>query len=464
MGQNPTPLSRPLVGGTQGAARPGVRFPRRLRRNTRLLFYFRAADLLLDYDAFKTVARSVTDEQATFARTTAGGYTRGHFGGAHQWPQDVPRIEMHDLDSDGVFETPALLMEGARTNVGLRSEEFGDAAWADVNTPTVTANDVAAPDGAVTADKIEDNDGASSEGRRQSITVVDDSTTWAVSVFVKKGLAGATVVALQVELTGGGGEDAILFVDPIDGTSIASADVVESGVIDHGDYWRIWLTVLNDTSGNVTLRETVYPAARLTGDIGSAAFDVSATGTAHFWGAQVENADFPSSYIKTVASSVARNADDLTYPFLWTPGVNKTIYTKISRPIHADFAPLAVQPLYHVGTSGDANVLTRVEIGTTMSVRLTDDAAAVATASRNTPSGDPIEASAQLADLDVAAKVALDVGGGLSAFSSAVGKASAWGNQTLEVASVAGAMLNGGVIELKIADGLFTLKQMREMA
>lgn len=88
-----------------------------------------------------------------------------------------------------------LLVEGSRTNTCLRSGELCNAAWADVGTPSCSANAAAGPLGTVTMAQLTDNDGAGFEGRSQGITTTS-ATQHSVSCFVKAGTATSASITL----------------------------------------------------------------------------------------------------------------------------------------------------------------------------------------------------------------------------------------------------------------------------
>ena len=452
-----------------GVTRPAVAplFP--LRRKSNLLFHFRATDLLLGHAPAEEVLQSVTGDTPTFTRTTTGGYTRGRDGILMQWPLDVPRLEMYDLDSDGVFETPALVMEGQRENIILRSEEIDNGAWTNtVGTPGITANDVEAPDGAVTAEKIEDDDAGVVEERGQLVTIANDSTAWCASVFVKKA-AGTPVIGLRLRVTGGSVFDFNFLVDPSDGQSVVGGGR-DSGVIDHGGWWRIWVTFDNDSSGNVGLSLRLMAAARLSGDLGSAGTDVTAVGSNHFWGTQVENAPFPSSYIRTVASSVVRNVDDLTYSLSWLgqaiiEGLDDlTVYARIPRPIHADVTGATSDPVIMLLSSAVPTLQTFFDGSARNLIGQINTATTDATASAALPADDPLELLAQYRNLRTGGGVAVDTGSGLGAFVDGATIFSAYANSVARISGTTGFELYGAINELKVARGLRTLKQMQEAA
>lgn len=217
-----------------------------------------------------------------------------------------------------------LLLEPQRTNVALRSQELGNAAWTDVGSPIVTSNSTIAPDGTLTADTIQDDSAVAGEARRQTITIANDSTSWCGSIFVRVQSTTPTAnVCLNVRLTGGTTVDAYVVVNPQTGASVTTGSAL-AGVERIGDYWRIYVTATNNTTGNTSLLLTAFPAFATTL---TTTLDVTAQGSAVFWGAQAENAIVLSSYIKTEGTTVTRNADSLYFPFTAPPQA-MTVYVR----------------------------------------------------------------------------------------------------------------------------------------
>ena len=98
----------------------------------------------------------------------------------------APRFDYNPV----TLAAKGLLVEEARTNLLLRSEDLTNASWVDNGvpggTPTRTANTNTAPSGALTADTITDSDAANRVGIAQSATVPNDSLTRVFSFFILK--------------------------------------------------------------------------------------------------------------------------------------------------------------------------------------------------------------------------------------------------------------------------------------
>ena len=77
-----------------------------------------------------------------------------------------------------------VLIEGSRTNLLVRSQEFDNAAWTKVNS-TVTANATTAPDGTTTAEKLVENSATDFHTVRPTAGVGTVTATECLSVFAK---------------------------------------------------------------------------------------------------------------------------------------------------------------------------------------------------------------------------------------------------------------------------------------
>jgi len=242
------------------------------------------------------------DGDFTFART--GEATRVRKDGLIEAvATTVPRLDW--LNSN----CPSLLLEALRTNRQVYSEQFDNAAWTKQSDITVTANQVTAPTGELTADKIKRgstsaaNNYLSDAASKSSSAQLDVCT----SVFVKQGEGDFFAFKMQ----GGfpNGINAIFqFSNTTLTTSVAGADftVTSSKVENYGNGWYR-LSVVYNTDAASTISSYFSPRAT-SGNIDAS--DTSTSAFVYLWGCQVEEGKTLSSYIETPANSaVTRNAD-----------------------------------------------------------------------------------------------------------------------------------------------------------
>lgn len=214
----------------------------------------------------------------------------------------VPRLDW--LNSD----CPNLLIEPIRTNRQIRSEEFDNAAWTKQADLTVTANQVTAPTGELTADKIKRgstvaaNNYLSDAASKSSSAQLDACT----SIFVKQG--EGDFFAFRAQGTYPNRMDAIFqFSNTTLTTSVAGSNftVASSKVEKYGNGWYRLSVVYNTDAASTII--SLFSPRSTTGQV-----DVSDTSTSAFvylWGCQVEEGNSLTSYIETTSGIATRNAD-----------------------------------------------------------------------------------------------------------------------------------------------------------
>lgn len=225
------------------------------------------------------------------------------------------RFASHVYDADeSAWRNLGYLVEEQRINELIRSEEFDNAAWSLINGATRSANTDTAPDENTTADTVTDP-GASFSFIQSAGVTVGDSETWAISVFVKKDSTGKATRfgSLRIRMQGGTATAGEVYFDTSTGETNAvvqsgTGTVVDSGAEDHDTYWRVFIVFTNNATGNTTGVLQLFPAIGA-GDLLTANYDTNATGSVVLWGAQAENASFPTSYIATTTTSETRAAD-----------------------------------------------------------------------------------------------------------------------------------------------------------
>jgi len=198
-------------------------------------------------------------------------------------------------------DCPSLLMEGASTNLQIRSEQFDDAAWTKTRT-TVTANEDVSPEGTETADKLECNSSSVLGMRVRGSASITSGSTIVLSVFAKKGNATYCNLALFNDATT---DYSSIFFDLGKGTSFtpqttgSEITLIDNSIESFTNGWyRISITC--ETSGNTTVRPYIY------GTTSNGNFTVTQGDYNYFWGAQLEEGNYLSSYIKTEGNITTR--------------------------------------------------------------------------------------------------------------------------------------------------------------
>ncbi len=205
------------------------------------------------------------------------------------------------------YTSLGLLVEEARTNLCLQSQDL-DTTWSQ-NDLTAVVNQAVAPDGTTTADEMEDDASGGFDTCSQAITVGQSSDNYCASVYVKKTVSSTANFGLELKFTGGVTATSRVDLDASDGTTGEDSSPVDSGVVDAGDYWRLWIVQDNNNdASNLTMTITMYPAVGTV--LGTAA--AAGVGTAHVWGMQIEVGAFPTSYLPTTTSTVTRNKEEYT--------------------------------------------------------------------------------------------------------------------------------------------------------
>jgi hypothetical protein len=196
-------------------------------------------------------------------------------------------------------ESLGLLIEEQRTNLLTYSEQFDNAAWTKSNA-TVTANATTSPDGTLNADKlILSTDNTDHSVRSSNIGF---NGTYVASVFAKSdGANGIWISAygrnvyfslITGAYLGFNGETFQTTFSASNGTNIGNG------------WWRFSFTIGWTSLAN----RSFIIGSTLTAAVNSTEAGNGFSG-AFIWGAQLEQASFPTSYIPTVASQVTRAAD-----------------------------------------------------------------------------------------------------------------------------------------------------------
>lgn len=195
--------------------------------------------------------------------------------------------------------------------LGIRSEEFDDAAWVKGLTATVTANQGTAPDGTFTADDLEDLSGANIGVISQFVTIPLDLQQYEYTIFLKKTTSAASFPGVGFTLTGGSPNIGPMeFTVNTDNGSLQLRSGSATGDIQivvsaRKSFWRIVLRLTNNNLNSTALLQ-IFPAVNTDG-LGS--WIATTTGKILGWGGQVSRTlaikGAPVPYQSTVATPTA---------------------------------------------------------------------------------------------------------------------------------------------------------------
>ena len=195
-------------------------------------------------------------------------------------------------------ESKGLLIEEQRTNLVQESEDVSGVRWSEV--VNFELNAICAPDGTISADRIYQTDAINSQSRNAGIDLVD-GVDYVYSVYAKNHNLGY----LRINIAGGSG----IRYNLIDGSvtvdgnpsSVVSAFSGDIEFVGNG-WYRCIYKFTSSYTGATTARNVVIDVnGEVQGDGKSGVY---------IWGAQFEQATFPTSYIKTTGASATRSADN----------------------------------------------------------------------------------------------------------------------------------------------------------
>jgi hypothetical protein len=238
----------------------------------------------------KSLVDAVTGQQlVTFTRASSGTFVDSA-GTLQTAATDVPRFDHNPTTGESL----GLLVEDARTNLLVRSEEFDNASWGKTRS-SVTANATTSPAGTLTADKLVE-DTTASNSHQLVVSPNTASGIYTCSVYAKA--AERTQAAIRLDT----GVLELAIFNLSTGTVISTTNGITSSITSVGNGWyRLTATTVSAVSViNTILQIAVGGTNVYTGDGTSGLF---------LWGAQLEAGAFATSYIPTTTAAATRAAD-----------------------------------------------------------------------------------------------------------------------------------------------------------
>lgn len=417
------------------------------------LIFHAGAECYELYGALSKRTSLEEDVAETFTRTGTAYYVDRN-GVLRIAEANVLRTEWTGSD----FSTPNLLLEDARTNICLRSEDFA-TTWVNTRT-TDGASAIVDPAGGTDSFKLSDDSTSSATHYIfQSISKAGSALEYAFSIYVR----AAQYSKCHLHISDSAGGDRVQAEFNLTAATAGSVTVVGSWVAGesritplHTDWYRLEITGTSDTTA--TVRVNFYM------DDGTGiAYDGDGSSGMNIYGASLEQAPFASSYIQTVGSTVTRNAETLFLPFVASPQ-EMTVYVKFEE---RGTISVSNQRVFHLGSSSvgaDPRVTVRSN-GTNYTVDH-DNGTTTPTASLSAaPSiGQEVEIRMVLA-ADGSVTIGQSIDGAAETTASDTTTAvlgAAWAGQLVYLNSGgSGNRGFGGVLSFKIARGTKTMAEMR---
>jgi hypothetical protein len=236
------------------------------------------------------------DSRITFARSGNTATQVNASGFIETVAADTPRFDFNPV----TLACKGLLVEESRSNLFTYSDQFNDAGWIKAGA-SITADDIIAPDGLQTGDKLIENTATSTHEVSKTLNVTVVPHTY--SVYAKAGGRNwVRLLAFQSGLSG-----AVANFDLSTGAIGFVGAIATASISDAGNGWYRCSMTYTPVSAAACLH-VIYAASA------NNVVNYAGNGTSgiYIWGAQLEAGAFPTSYIPTTTAALTRNADIAT--------------------------------------------------------------------------------------------------------------------------------------------------------
>jgi hypothetical protein len=171
-----------------------------------------------------------------------------------------------------VTEHTGLLLDFTReaTNSCLWNRDLNNVVWSDGGIPTTSQDQIGVDGKANTAWTLTDNEVGDFSAKAQAITIPNDSNTIAGHLYVLKDSDTTRFPEIQLKLSGGTIQNVLVQLNTQTGALSTRSSVgtvtTNSELVSIGGqlWWKVTLTVTNNSTGNNTAQLVTYPAVTTT--------------------------------------------------------------------------------------------------------------------------------------------------------------------------------------------------------
>jgi hypothetical protein len=201
--------------------------------------------------------------------------------------------------SSGTFVGSNGLVKTAVTNLSLRSQELGDAAWTKTLS-SITADAAIAPNGTTTADKLVEDSSTGTHNIIEAATITyTNGLAYTFSFFIKKAERQTVQIVMNANpFPGGLGTRTAIFNSNTGAfVSVGSAYTGSSVTAFSDDWYRVSVSSTSDATATGN-----FAIALCSDDIGTSSYTGNGTSGLFLWGAQLEQASTAGEYIPTTSA------------------------------------------------------------------------------------------------------------------------------------------------------------------
>ena len=215
----------------------------------------------------------------------------------------------HHVYNGSAWVNEGLLHESEARN-NLVTYSIPDSNWT-VSNATLDEDAITSPSGIVDATKVQEDTASARHLAVLPSSSVSSGTTYTLSVYLKADERSWGWVTFSGTFFPGSGDTNAAFFDLSSGlVGAVGADLTSAGIQDVGGGWYRCHIVATSNATGTSSPGSIGPAL----SNGTSSYAGTSGSGIYAWGAQLEAAPTPSSYIPTAGATVTRAAETLTIP------------------------------------------------------------------------------------------------------------------------------------------------------